>query len=236
MRRADVERSEITFVSVEQVYWHLCFTEPGSVKIILSSLLCWALIPHVSKRREKGAEDNCDLSVASSKRIIYFGPGLKDEVVGGNFPSGKVSDSWCVYQEKIGEQERNTSRKKVTKRFVCRYSPFLSHTLIHSVNPTFSRTSEDTEGRHRVILISILNRRTTVISTEDLAEWLSRRRIVVWRMWRIWVCFPSSSIQVNCCSSGLDIHAKKGTRNMQTQGIKMLMLCFLSFACMCTRL
>lgn len=42
---------------------------------------------------KKGAEDNCDLSVASSKRIIYFGPGLKDEVVGGNFPSGKVSDS-----------------------------------------------------------------------------------------------------------------------------------------------
>lgn len=106
MRRADAERSEITYLSVEGVYWHLYFTEPGSVKITLS---CAELrFPMFLTGEKKGAEDNCDLSVASSKRIIYFGPGLKDEVVGGNFPSGKVSDSWCMYQEKIRELEWET--------------------------------------------------------------------------------------------------------------------------------
>lgn len=43
-------------------------------------------------RVKKGGDGNFDLSVTSSKRIIAFGPGLKDEVVCGHFPSGKGSD------------------------------------------------------------------------------------------------------------------------------------------------
>lgn len=82
----DVERSEITLVTCDI-----------RVLQIRTDYRPQSPVPRSSNplslfRVKKGGDGNFDLSVTSSKRIIAFGPGLKDEVVCGHFPSGKGSD------------------------------------------------------------------------------------------------------------------------------------------------
>lgn len=63
-------------------------------------------------------DDNFGLNVLSTKRIISFGPGLKDEVVCGNFPlANYLTPDACN-----GKELRN---KREPKRNICvEHSPF----------------------------------------------------------------------------------------------------------------
>ena len=60
MRRADLERSEITFVSVGG-FADICVLQSREVLRVSSPVSCAELqLPIFRKEVEKGAEDNCD--------------------------------------------------------------------------------------------------------------------------------------------------------------------------------